>query len=93
MTSLLATVEIRPGSFLVFGDYNIDTGDEPILIHYESGSPILPMGPDGIMAFSCDLSSPEWGEGRANGTVLMPAEQEDGTVRMSYRNVLTFPPR
>lgn len=57
-------VEVPAGSFLVFGDYNIDTGTEPILIHYESGSPILPMGPDGIMAFSCDLSSPEWGEGR-----------------------------
>lgn len=86
-------IEAPEGSFIVFGDYNIDTGDEPIVIHYQSGSPILPMGIDGIMAFSCDLSSELWGEGRANGTVLMPADQGDGTVKMSYRNVLTFPAR
>ncbi|CAN5798190.1 hypothetical protein BH23CHL4_BH23CHL4_29230 [soil metagenome] len=86
-------VEVPAGSFLVFGDYNIDTGDEPIIIHYESGSPILPPGADGIMAFSCVLSHPDWGEGQANGTVLNPAEQEDGTVKASIRNVLTFPPR
>lgn len=86
-------IDVPAGSIIVFGDYNIDTGGDPILIHYQSGSPILPMGTDGIMAFSCVLSSPEFGDGRANGTVLMPAEQEDGTVKMSYRNVLTFPPR
>jgi hypothetical protein len=85
--------EVPGGSFLVFGKYNIDTGAEPIIIHYESGSPILPMGVDGIMAFSCDLFHEEWGEGRANGTVLAPEELGDGTVRESTRNVLTFPPR
>ena len=85
--------EVPGGSFLVFGDYNIDTGGEPIVIHYESGSPILPMGVDGIMAFSCDLFHEEWGEGRANGTVLAPEELGDGTVKESTRNVLTFPPR
>jgi hypothetical protein len=85
--------EVPGGSFLVFGNYNLDTGDEPIIIHYESGSPILPMGVDDIMAFSCDLSHEEWGEGRANGTVLAPEELSDGTVKESTRNVLTFPPR
>ncbi|MGD9712283.1 MAG: hypothetical protein AB7V46_09485 [Thermomicrobiales bacterium] len=81
------------GSFLVYGDYNIDTGGEPIIIHYQSGSPILPMGIDGIMAFSCDLFHEEWGSGRANGTVLAPEELADGTVKESTRNVLTFPAR
>ncbi len=85
--------EVPGGSFLVFGEYNIDTGGEPIVIHYESGSPILPMGVDGIMAFSCDLLHEEWGEGRANGTVLAPEDLGDGTVKQSTRNVLTFPPR
>lgn len=86
-------VEVLAGTFLVFGDYNIDTGSDPIIIHYESGSPIFPPGPDGIMAFSCVLSHPDWGDGQANGTVLTAAEQEDGTVKVSIRNVLTFPPR
>ncbi|MDQ3442173.1 MAG: hypothetical protein M3490_00980 [Chloroflexota bacterium] len=85
--------EVPGGSFLVFGEYNIDTGGEPIVIHYESGSPILPMGVDGIMAFSCDLLHEEWGEGRANGTVLAPEDLGDGTVKQSTRNVLTFLPR
>ena len=85
--------DVPSGSFVVFGDYNIDTGQEPIIIHYESGSPILPAGTDGITAFSCDLSHPEWGNGQANGTVLSPAEHDDGTVQVSIRNVLTFPPR
>lgn len=85
--------EVPGGSFLVFGEYNIETGGEPIIIHYESGSPILPMGVDGIMAFSCDLSHDGWGEGQANGTVLAPEDLGDGTVKESTRNVLTFPPR
>jgi hypothetical protein len=85
--------EVPGGAFVVFGDYNIDTGGEPIIIHYESGSPILPFGVDGIMAFSCDLSHEAWGAGQANGTVLAPEELEDGTVKESTRNVLTFPPR
>ena len=85
--------EVPGGAFLVFGDYNIDTGGEPIIIHYESGSPILPFGVDGIMAFSCDLSHDAWGEGQANGTVLVPEDRGDGTVKASTRNVLTFPPR
>jgi len=86
-------INVPAGSFVVFGDYNIDTGEEPIIIHYESGEPILPPGPGGVMAFSCALSHPEWGEGQANGTILAPEEQEDGTVKVSIRNVLTFPPR
>lgn len=86
-------IDVPGGSFLVFGDYNIDTGNEPIVIHYESGSPILPMGVDGIMAFSCDLFHEEWGAGRANGTVLAPEQLADGTIKESTRNVLTFPGR
>jgi|AntDeeMinimDraft_5_1070356.scaffolds.fasta_scaffold00008_91 hypothetical protein len=81
------------GTFLVFGDYNIDPArirgrSEPIVIHYESGSPIVP-GPNPF-AFSCVLTHPDWGEGKANGTVI-PGGAVDGGQSQHIRNVLTFP--
>jgi hypothetical protein len=84
---------VPAGSFLVFGDYNIDPENirgrsDPIEIHYESGSPIIPgMDP---FTFSCVITHPEWGEGKANGTVI-PGEQVEGGTTNHIRNVLTFP--
>jgi hypothetical protein len=77
------------GSFLVFGDYNIDIPNgEPIIIHYESGGPIIPTE-EGMM-FRCDLTHPEWGEGLAQG-ISAPQTLEDGRTHANIRNVLTFP--
>ncbi|MDP9359257.1 MAG: hypothetical protein M3R02_29025, partial [Chloroflexota bacterium] len=64
---------------MLFGDYNIETGGEPIIIHYEAHAPMLPPGVDGVMAINCSLSHPDWGEGRATGAVLAPQPLEDGT--------------
>lgn len=50
------------------------------------------MSPDGIMAPFYDLSDSEWSEGRANGTVPMPAEQPDVPLKAGFRNALTFSP-
>ena len=81
---------VPAGSFVVFGDYNIEVPDgENIVIHYESGSPITP-NEDGTMMFICDLSHPEWGEGLAQG-VVNPGMTEDGRAHANIRNVLTFP--
>lgn len=83
---------VPAGSFLVFGDYNIDVPDgENIIIHYESGSPISPTD-QMTFHFICDLSHPEWGAGLAQGVVNM-GETDDGRQQMSIRNVLTFPGR
>ncbi len=79
---------VPAGSMLVFGDYNIDTGDQPIVIHYQSGSPIIP-GAEGIM-FLCIVSNPEFGEGRAQG-ISVPQILEDGRTQANIRNILTFP--
>ncbi len=76
---------------MVFGGYNIDAEEEPILIHYQSGSPILPPAVHGIQVFSCELTHPEWGEGVANGIILPPEDSGDGAVKVAVRNVLTFP--
>jgi hypothetical protein len=83
---------VPAGSFVVFGEYNIDVpGGEPIIIHYESGSPISPTE-EGTMMFICDLSHPEWGEGLAQG-IVNTEELEDGRSHESIRNILTFPGR
>lgn len=77
------------GAAMTFGDYNIKVDrpgaserGETILIHFESGSPIVG-DMDGTRHFVCDLAHAEWGAGHARGVVL-----GDGAVR----NVLTFPP-
>lgn len=78
------------GAIVVFGNYNIKVESKKgkagqngrtIIIHYESGNPILPDA-DGVMHFVCTLTHPEWGLGRARGVV------EGKTIR----NILTFPP-
>lgn len=82
---------VPAGAMVVFGDYNIKVqnnrshagphADDTILIHYESGHPII-VNADGVLTFQCALSHPEWGLGRARGVV------EGKTIR----NVLSFPP-
>lgn len=79
---------VPEGAFFVFGEYNIEVPDgEPIIIHYESGSAIVPTE-KGLM-FICDLSHPEWGEGLAQG-ISSPHTLEDERRQANIRNVLTF---
>jgi hypothetical protein len=78
--------DVDAGALLAYGDYNIRMGDneDPIVIHYESEHPIPPVGRVPV-AFNCDLSHDEWGEGQVHGTM-------GGTMAGGLRNVLTFPP-
>lgn len=81
---------VSAGAIFVFGNYNIKVErpnkeghpDETIVIHYESGGPII-ADADGVTSFICDLSHEEWGAGQARGIV---------TASGDVRNVLTFPP-
>ena len=84
-----AGTHVPEGAFFVFGEYNIDVpGDDPIIIHYRSGSAIVPTD-DGMM-FRCDLTHDERGEGLAQG-ISAPQTLEDGRTHANIRNVLTFP--
>jgi hypothetical protein len=82
-------VSVPQGSMMVFGDYNIDTGAEPIIIHYQSGEPIVPQAA-GWIAFRCELISEEFGQGLAQG-ISARVTLENGLVNANIRNVLTFP--
>ena len=89
------------GSFLVFGDYNIDvTGPgnsgkkpayvEPLIIHYQSAEPIVPDLINGVTTFRCILIAP-WGQGIAQG-ISKPLTLDNGFRQANIRNILTFSP-
>jgi hypothetical protein len=82
-------MQVPQGTFAVFGDYNIDADGEEIIIHYQSGQPIVPTPTDGIY-FLCEISHPEWGSGLAQGIAASEVD-EDGLTRANIRNILTFP--
>ena len=82
-------VHVPQGSMMVFGDYNIDVpGEDPIIIHYQSGGPIIPS--DQGIQFHCELISEDFGSGLAQG-ISAGAVQADGLYHANVRNVLTFP--
>lgn len=91
---------VPQGTMMVFGDYNIarlgpgNSGGnaahaEPLIIHYQSGEPIIPTASGAIM-FRCELISDEFGHGLAQG-ISAPQTLPDGTIQANVRNVLTFP--
>jgi hypothetical protein len=80
---------VPEGTMVVFGDYNIDTGGDPIIIHYQSGEPIIP-SETGAIYFLCELISEDFGNGLAQG-ISAPKALEDGLTQANVRNVLTFP--
>jgi hypothetical protein len=83
-------VQVPQGSMMVFGDYNIDTVDgEPIIIHYQSGEPIVSQDA-GWIAFRCEIFHEDFGTGLAQG-ISASSVQEDGMMHANIRNVLTFP--
>jgi hypothetical protein len=82
-------VHVPQGAMMVFGDYNIDVpGEDPIIIHYQSGGPIFPT--DQGIQFHCELISEDFGQGLAQG-ISAGAVQADGLFHANVRNVLTFP--
>jgi hypothetical protein len=86
------------GGMVVYGDYNIEVTKpgggrqpDPIIIHYESASPIYPNA-DGSLMFLCRLSSDDFNDfdgGLAQG-ISVP-QTIDGMTVANIRNILTFP--
>jgi hypothetical protein len=92
-----AGIHVPQGTAFAFGDYNIlrtlpsGKAIEPILIHYESGGPIIPNADKhGGFMFRCDLFSEEFGHGLAQG-IVAGVTLPDGRFQQNVRNVLTFP--
>ena len=90
-------VHVPQGTIFAFGDYNIQRtlpggkDIEPLIIHYQSGGPIIPNADqNGGMFFRCELFSEEFGAGLAQG-VVAPEMLPDGRIHQNIRNVLTFP--
>lgn len=88
------------GSFMMYGEYFLYPTDvprdcprnyrpEPIHIQYSSGCPVIPDAMN-FFFFICDISHPEWGEGKAGGGQFGHVEA-DGSLTFNTRNVVTFP--
>lgn len=89
---------VPAGSMLVFGDYNINREGpgnssghttEPLIIHYQSGSPIIQHPYEDGIKFNCTVISEDFGEGLAQG--LSNPQTVGGKVQANIRTILTFP--
>lgn len=89
---------VPAGTAVTFGDYNIDRRDPggqsrpPLLLHYQSETPITVPDQDGVQTFRCELIDPVTGQhGIAQGVIAPPRDAGNGQIQVSIRNVLTFP--
>ena len=90
---------VPAGTSVVFGDYNIlrtagASGQPvtPLILHYQSQTPIRLANADGAQTFRCELIDPATGQhGIAQGVIAPPRDADNGNIQMSIRNVLTFP--
>ncbi len=83
---------------IVYGDYNIlregpgnSSGNttQPLIIHYQSLSPIIPHPFESGIKFMCEVMSDEFGAGLAQG--LSNPQTVDGKFQANIRTILTFP--
>ena len=87
------------GTSVVFGDYNIlrtagasSHPVKPLILHYQSQTPIRLANADGAQTFRCELIDPSTGQhGIAQGVIAPPRDAGNGNIQMSVRNVITFP--
>ncbi len=85
--------QIQPGGLLLWGFYNIPVcPQEPLVIHYVSGTPFRAEPVDGLGVINCDLFHRVLGKGIAQGLVSVTPMPDDPTiVHFTIRNVFTFP--
>ena len=86
----------RPGRVsdsLFYGFYNIPVCEQsPVIIQYQSGTPLRAEPIDGTSIINCDLYNRVLGFGKANGVVtVVPDENQPGRFRATFRNAFTFP--
>ena len=85
-------VPIRANERIIYGFYNIPLCPQsPMVIQYQSASPIRMDTLDGFAIFNLDLFNRELGAGLAQG-VFRVTPLGDGNIHYSVRNVITFPP-
>lgn len=96
-----------PGTYVLYGDYNIQTDDcegrkacddpREITMHYRSRCPIAVDGitiPEVVtFKFSCEVFSERWGQGLGQG-ISQPDITEGGSMfQYNAREVITFSPK
>ena len=78
---------------LFYGYYNIDVCHQsPVIIQFQTASPVRPVPVDGISVINCDLYSRVLGYGKAQGVFSVRPSPELGLNKfhLSARNVFTF---
>jgi hypothetical protein len=85
-------IQVEPTSDTASGGASAQPAPAPIILHYQSHTPILPPDVSGNMSFQCELVgiSPAVGDGLAQGFIGAPLQNPDGTIKVDIRNVLTF---
>ena len=82
---------VVPGDFVLYGFYNIPVcRQSPLIIRYESGSPVRAGPVDGFRIINCNLFNRELGTGVAQG-VFRVTSVGNNKVHFAIRNLVTFP--
>ena len=85
-------VPIRANERIIYGFYNVPICPQsPLIIQFQSASPIRMDTLDGFAVFNLDLFNRELGAGLAQG-VFRVTPLGDGNIHYVVRNVITFPP-
>ena len=83
---------IKANERILYGFYNIPICKQsPLIIQYQSASPVRIDTFDGFATINCDLSNKELGPGIAQG-LFRVTPLGDGNTRYNIRNLFTFPP-
>ena len=84
---------IKANERVLYGFYNIPlcSNQSPMIIQFQSASPVRIDTVDGFATINCDLSSRELGPGIAQG-VFRVIPLGDGNIQYTIRNLFTFPP-
>ena len=83
---------IKVNKRVLYGFYNILLCSQPpLIIQFQSASPVCIDTVDGFASINCDLSSSELGPGIAQG-VFRVTPLGDGNIQYTIRNLFTFPP-
>ena len=86
----------KPGRItdsVFYGFYKIEVCKQsPIIIQYQSGTPLRAEPIDGISIINCEVYNRVLGHGRAQGIGMsIPVPDKPGQFRALFRNTFTFP--
>ena len=86
---------VGAANLVAYGFYHIDVCKQsPVIIQFQSSTPIRPEPIDGIAVFTSDLYNRVLGYGKVHGIFqAFPDPNQDGNIRTVFRAVFTFPPQ